>query len=103
LKQKKTPKNWRNNMFRRLIITALATTGIFAGLALTPNAAEAHEYWHGHYRYYPPVRVITPCFDVYCGGPGCWDLRRTFYSRVEADRFAADLRCHGVRVDIRCR
>jgi hypothetical protein len=91
-------------MFRRFLITGLATTGLLAGFAAIPTAAQAHEHWYGHYHYYPPVvRVVQPCFEVYCGGPGCWDLRRTFYSRVEADRFAADLRCHGARVDIRCR
>ncbi len=94
-------------MFRRLILTAVAATGVLGGLSLTPNTADAHppryEHRYHHHNYHGPVHVVAPCFDVYCGGPGRWDLRRTFYSRVEADRFAADLRCHGVAVDVRCR
>lgn len=91
-------------MFRRLLLTGVTATGLVSGFAMTPTVAEAHEHWHGErYRHEHVVRVVRPCFDVYCGGPGCWDLRRTFYTRAEADRFAGDLRCHGFRVDVRCR
>src|SRR5579862_1315806 len=106
VEQKTKPKNRSNNMFRKLLIAGVTTTGLIAGTAMTPNAAQAHEHWHvDHYRhYYPPVRIITePIFDVYCGGPECMEFRRAFYSRLEADRYAADLRCHGFRADVRCR
>ena len=92
-------------MFRKLVITAVATTGLFAGLALTPNAAQAHERrYEPRYHEHHAVRVIAPCrYEVYCGRPGCWNLRGSYCTRLEAERYARDLRCHGFRVDIRCR
>jgi hypothetical protein len=88
-------------MFRRLIITAVATTGLFGGLSLTPNVAEAHGYrCEPRHEYHRPVRVVVPCrYEVYCGA----NLRGSYCTRLEADRCARDLRCHGFRVDVRCR
>jgi len=89
-------------MFRRLILTGVTATGLVGGLALTPNAAQAHEFRHEHRERYEhhTVRVVEPCrYEVYCGR----DLRGTYCTRTEADRCARDLRCHGFRVDVRCR
>jgi hypothetical protein len=83
-------------MFRKLLLTSVASLGLLSPLAGAPKA-DAHEYRreyrHEHHRAYR-VYFRSSC---HCG----WSFGATFCSRHEAERFAAGYRCRGFEVSIR--
>ncbi|MBO0698132.1 MAG: hypothetical protein J2P46_07045 [Zavarzinella sp.] len=84
-------------MFRKLVLSAVLTTGAVTGLAFTPATADAH----------PPVVVVAPphepCvrFEVRVLRHGCWEVYDAYRDRDDARRAASRLRHHGLAVEIR--
>jgi hypothetical protein len=90
-------------MLRRILLTGILGTGLFAGLAL-PAVTEAHERWDEH-RHYEP-RHVEPHFrgfEVMYRRDACkpWESYGNYRERGEADRAAEHLRCDGFQVDVR--
>ncbi len=81
-------------MFRRLLLSSVASLGLLSPLAVAPKA-DAHEFRHEH-RHVPVCRVYyhDPCRpDWVCAG--------TFRGHREAEHFAERFRCQGFEVRIR--
>jgi hypothetical protein len=83
-------------MFRKLILSAVLTTGAVTGLALTPATADAHV----------PVVVVPPPhhharFEVLVLRHGCWEVYDVYWDRDDARRAAWHLRHRGLAVEVR--
>jgi hypothetical protein len=89
-------------MFRKLLLTALASLGLLSPLALVPVAG-AHEYrheWHHGSRHERRHECDWQAFYRDPCRPG-WVCAGTFEHRREAERFAEQYRCRGFEVSIR--
>ena len=81
-------------MFRKLLLSTVALTGLVAPLALT-SVAQAND-WHHERRH-------EICFEVLYRDPchPCWVEAGRFCNHREAERVAASYRCRGFAVVIR--
>jgi hypothetical protein len=71
-------------MFGKMIMSGVLALGAFAGLAMTPSAAEAHPIGHRHH-----VRFEVQAF--HCGR---WECRGTYHDRYDANRAARRISRH---------
>jgi hypothetical protein len=84
-------------MFRKLILSAMLTTGAVTDPALTPATADAH----------PPMVVVPPThfhhvrFEVLVLRHGCWEVYDVYRDRDDARRAAWRLRHCGLAAEVR--
>ena len=77
-------------MFRKLILSGVIAAATLTGLAITPSAAEAAPYDHGHHRR----------FEVLVRHGHHWHVHGVYHSLHEAERVAHHLRHEGFHVRI---
>jgi len=78
-------------MFRKILLSAVAVTGLAAGLTLTPATADAA----------PPAERHGHRFEVVYRRGHHWQTYGTYPNRWEADRAAEHLRHRGFFVEVR--